>query len=274
MPAPSPSPDQLLAGALQHYNAGHFAQAEQASHAVLALAPQHPAAHQLLAMLALNRQALAQARQHILLSLAPRPQHVPSLLIAGRIALANADPEGAVACFEAAAHHQPDLSQAHFHLGTSLSALGRHAQAATALRQAVALAPQAMEAVLNLGSALRELGDLAAARTAFTQACRLRADLAEPWFNLGLTLQDLQETAAAVEAFARALQLRPDYADAALNLGVALQEVHRMDEALQAFRTALRLQPQWFGRIAHALTAGTSGRLWLHMRDLEAALRA
>ncbi|WP_343741878.1 tetratricopeptide repeat protein [Herbaspirillum huttiense] len=267
------APDQIMGAALQHYNAGRAGEAEQACHALLALVPQHPAAHQLLAMLALDRQALAQARQHILLSLTPRPQHVPSLLMAGRIAQAEGDPATAVQYFDAAARHQPGLSQAHFHLGTSLSALGRHAEAVAALRQAVALAPQAMEAVLNLGSALRELGELSAAREAFEQACRLRPEVAETWFNLGLTLQDMKEGAAAVDAFARALQLRPGYADAALNLGVALQEIHRMDDALQAFRTALRLQPQWFGRIAHALAAGKSGRLWLHVRDLEAALR-
>ncbi len=268
------APEQILAAALQHYNAGRFAEAEQASHALLALAPQHPAAHQLLAMLALNRQALPQARQHILLSLAPRPQHVPSLLIAGRIALAENDPASAVPCFEAAARYQPELSQAHFHLGTTLSALGRHAEAVPPLRQAITLTPQAMEAVLNLGSALRELGELTAARDAFAQASRLRPDAVETWFNLGLVLQDLKEGTAAIDAFARALQLRPDYADAAINLGVALQEAHRMDEALQAFRTALSLQPHWFGRIAHALTAGSSGRLWLHVRDIKAALGA
>ncbi|MGC7995797.1 tetratricopeptide repeat protein, partial [Salmonella enterica] len=73
------------------------------------------------------------------------------------------------------------------------------------MRQAVALAPQAMEAVLNLGSALRELGELPAAREAFEQSCRLRPEVAETWFNLGLTLQDMKEGAAAVNAFARAL---------------------------------------------------------------------
>ncbi|MBG7618264.1 tetratricopeptide repeat protein [Herbaspirillum sp. AP02] len=273
MTSPTP-PEQLLGTALQHYNAGRFAQAQALCLALLAQAPQHPAAHQLLAMLALQRQALTPARQHILQSLAPRPQHVPSLIIAGKIAQAAADLDGAIGYFDAATRYQPDLSEAHFHLGNSLSAMGRHQEAIQALRQAVALAPQAMEAVLNLGTALREQGDLPAARAAFAQAVQLRPEVAEGWFNLGLALQDLQQRDDAVEAFARALALRPDYADAALNLGVALQEARRMEAALEAYRTALRLQPQWFGRIAHALSAGSSGQLWLHGHQLEAALRS
>ncbi|WP_058895309.1 hypothetical protein [Herbaspirillum rubrisubalbicans] len=58
LPLPA-SADRILAATLQHYNAGRFPEAEQASRALLALVPQHPAAHQLLVMLALNRQDLA-----------------------------------------------------------------------------------------------------------------------------------------------------------------------------------------------------------------------
>ncbi|WP_258398173.1 hypothetical protein [Herbaspirillum rubrisubalbicans] len=61
LPLPA-SADRILAATLQHYNAGCFPEAEQASRALLALVPQHPAAHQLLVMLALNRQDLAISR--------------------------------------------------------------------------------------------------------------------------------------------------------------------------------------------------------------------
>ncbi|MBV8625811.1 MAG: tetratricopeptide repeat protein, partial [Herbaspirillum sp.] len=144
-----PMPEQILAVALHSYNAGRLAEAEQACQHLLALLPQHPAAHQLLAMLALQREQLAQARQHILHSLAPRPDHVPSLIIAGKIATTEGDAATALAYFDSAARHQPGMSQAHFHRGNSLSALGRHQEAIQALKQAVALAPDAMEAVLN-----------------------------------------------------------------------------------------------------------------------------
>lgn len=329
-----------MATALQSYNAGRFADAEQACRQLLLHAPRHPAVHQLLAVLALNDQRIAVAHQHIVLSLAERPRHGPSLLIAGKVARAEGDPAtaaqyfaaaavampdageadylhaemllesappdaiavlrrllarqprhapawcllglalrksedlaGAVEAFRTATLCEPGMSKAHFHLANALSAQGHVIEAIAVLRHAATLAPEAMEIALNLGTALRENGELPAAREAFEKAVSLRPNFAEGWFNLGLARQDLHDCRGAAEAFGEALRLRPDYADAALNLGVALQEDRRVEEALAAYRTAVALQPAFFGRAAHALTAGSSGQLWLHGAQLRQALR-
>lgn len=333
-----------MAAALQSYNSGHFVQAEQACRHLLEHAPRHPAVHQLLAVLALTDQRLTAARLHILQSLNERPQHGPTLLIAGKIARAegdlataaryfeaasaampgadeadyrlaetlleldapsantstiavlrrllshhprharawcllgqalrkNDDVEAALEAFRTAARCAPDMSKAHFHIATTLSAQGRTGEAIAVFRHAAALAPDVMEIALNLGSALREHGELAAACKAFEDAIALQPAFAEGWFNLGLARQDLHDFQGAAAAFEEALRRRPDYADAALNLGIALQEARRMEDALAAYRVALRLQPALFGRIAHAMTAGSTGQLCLSGAHLKRLLR-
>ena len=329
-----------MASALQSYNAGRFAEAEQACRQLLVHAPRHPAVHQLLAVLALNGQHIAAARRHIVQSLDERPRHGPALLIAGKIARAegdlataaqyfeaassampdageadyllaetllepappkaipvlrrllgrqprhaqawcllglalrkNDDLPGALEAFRTAALCEPGMGKAHFHIANTLSAQGRTEEAIGVLRHAAVLAPHAMEIALNLGTALRENGELPAAQDAFEKAVSLRPSFAEGWFNLGLARQDLHDCRGAADAFGEALRLRPDYADAALNLGVALQEDRRMEEALAAYRVAVRLQPTFFGRIAHAMTAGSTGQLWLSSAHLKRALQ-
>jgi chemotaxis protein methyltransferase CheR len=85
-------------------------------------------------------------------------------------ALANLDSvEAERACADAAARHAlcPEL---HFLHGTLLLALGRHAEAAGAVRRALYLDRSLAAAHCSLGAILERLGDEAGARRAFRNA--------------------------------------------------------------------------------------------------------
>jgi len=97
---------------------------------------------------------------------------------------------------------------------------------------------------------------------------------ANAWFALGLVRQDLHDHAGAVDAYRAALEARPDLHEAALNLGIALQELRAFETALDAYAIAYRLHPGSFGRIAQAVVAAPSGRLWLDLAGLRDALAA
>jgi len=340
--ATSPSEiEQVMASALRRYNAGCLSEAEIACRQLLALDSRNPSAHQLLAVLSLAGNEVTAARIHIIQSLKERPQHGPSLLLAGKIARAEGDiataaqyfeqasvamphtgeayflfasalvdlgsstaipvlrrllashgrdadtwcllgvalrrhgePGTALDAFRTAVECCPGMGKAHFYVATELCAQGSPLEAIPVFRRAVELEPSSMEIVFNLGTALRATGDVEAARTAFEMAIALAPSFADAWFNQGLACQDLRDLQGAADAFRTALEHRPDYAEAAVNLGIVLQDARLMDAALEAYRLAVRLRPDTFGRIAHALSGGSTGRLWLSSADLRHTLAA
>ncbi len=134
------------------------------------------------------------------------------------------------------------------------------------------IAQQVARANLEYGVALQHAGQWELARDALQRCLHLDPKQVDAWFTLGLVQQDLRVWADAAEAFEQVLVLRPDLAEAAVNLGIVLQDSGAPDEAIQAFRTAYRLRPDTFGRIAHALTASSHGRLWLDSAALRRLL--
>lgn len=331
--------EQTMAEALHSFNAGRLSESETTCRRLLMQDPQNPAVHQILAVLALDRNDLSAARSHVIQSLERRPQHGPTLLLAGKIARAAADLTTAAHFFERASAlmpvaAEPDLllgatlvdlgsagaipvlerllsryeqdangwcllglalrrhgdagsaleafrkavgcdarmAKAHFYLATEMYAHGLVLEAIPVFRQAQELDPSAMEVVFNLGLALHKAGQAEEARRAFESTIAIAPSYADAWFNLGLACQDLDDLDSAAAAFRAALEHRPDYAEAAVNLGITLQDARRMDDAMQAYRLAVRLRPETFGRVAHALTVGSTGQLWLSVDDLRHAL--
>ena len=191
-PPQAPPLTDLIALAIRLVNANQPARARIVCEQALATFAPHPAVHQLLAVLDLQDGRLASAREHAARSLALRPDHVPTLLAMGDIALAQHDARAASRSYE----------------------------------RAVALAP----------------------------------DQPEAWFKAALARQDLHDLPGAIAAL--------------VNYGIVLQESGRLDDALRAYGRAFRLREQAFGRIAHALATPGTGRLWLHLDDLRAELRA
>lgn len=240
MSSPPASVEQLLELAIRLVNAGQASRARQLCEHARTQYPPHPAVLQLLARLQLEAGAPEDAGASIAESLALRPDHGPSLLLAGDVARANGDIAKALIHHERAVALLPGREQPLHALGLTLKAAGREAEAAQALRQAAALAPAH--------------GGI--------------------WFELALLLQDLRDYEGAADALRQVLRVSPPRAEVEVNLGIVLQEVGRVDEAMQAYGRAYRLNADTFGRIAHALATAPAGRLWLDLEDLRAALLA
>ncbi len=79
-------------------------------------------------------------------------------LLRGGIALRRAQPEAALAAFEAAVTAEPNNPAFHNALASALYEMGRVAEAEAALRRALALDGSYVEALSNLGELLLELG--------------------------------------------------------------------------------------------------------------------
>ena len=167
--------EELLGLALRHVNAGQRERARLlCEHALGAFAP-HPAVHQLLAVLDLQQGEVTRAREHAATSLALRPDHLPTLLLAGEAARAAGAPGEALRSFERVVVLLPSHAEAWFQLGLVKQDLHELDGAAAAFRRVLELTPRA-EVEVNLGIVLQEAGEFSEAMCAYGRAYRMRDD--------------------------------------------------------------------------------------------------
>jgi tetratricopeptide (TPR) repeat protein len=293
-----------LSQALQALANGEDAKAAEIAAGLLRRWPQDAGVHQLMAAVALRQSKPLDAERWASSSLALRPDHFATLMLAAAAARAKgdavsaleryaraaeleparpeaafgaavaaiaADPGAAPGAVEALRRRFPDPAPAWGEIGAACERAGQGAPAAEAYALAWKAQPSAKLA-LRLGAALQSLGRRGEAVAAYQNALQLDPASAEAWFKLGLALQDSRLPDRAEAAYRRALALRPDLAEAQANLGVVLQEQGELEAAKQAYGRAIALMPSAFGRVAQALTTSPRGELWLDLAALRAHL--
>ena len=206
------SAEHCLALAIQQVNAGQPERAKLLCEHALAAHPPHPALLQLLALLCLKEGDLARARLSIAQSLELRPDHAPSVRVAGDVAHAQ---------------------------GLALAANGDALAAARCLSQAVAWVPANVEAWFALALALHDLRELTGAEAALHRVLALVPPRAEVEVNLGVVLQDAGRIDEAMRAYGRAYRLNEDsfgriaHALAAANVGRLWLDLDALRETLR-----------------------------------------
>ncbi len=297
--------ESLFRTALSHVNSGNLTQAQAACDLLHQTQPQHPAVLQLQATIALRSGRPAEAWHLMRQAIKTQPDHVPALVLAGRSALATGLPDQATPLLRRAIAQAPDNPEpafllchallnrndpsldaaiaaagekhqrqsAHWQsLGVALQRARRPVAALTAFTHAAIADPVPAGPHFGRGLALRDLGRLQPAQAALRQAVVLDPTISEAWFSLGLTCQDLDDEAGAAAAFRSAMIYRPAFAEAAVNLGIALQRLGDMTAALEAYQTAVSIRADTFGRVAQAVTAASTGKLWLSPAAFRRAL--
>lgn len=268
----TPSADPLLAdamsAALLALNTGELGAADATCAQLLHQAPDDPAVHQLAAAVALQRDDAALAARWAASSLARRPDHVPTLTIAGRAARRGGDPRQALVLFRRAAALAPARAEAQFLTCVTLLELGDGAANAV-LQELLLRFPDDAHGWQMLGAALDAARQPEAALIAFTRAAAA-APSAALHRRRGTILQSLQRHAEAAAAFKAALELAPaisndsnraDSLRMALQLGLCLRQAGDADGADEVLQQVVRLDPShaeaWF---ALGLVAQDRGR--------------
>jgi len=293
-----------LSQALKALASGEDAKASEIAASLLRNWPEDASVHQLMAAVAFRQSKPLDAERWALSSLARRPDHFATLMLAAVAARAKGDGPGALKRYARAAELDPSRPEAAF--GATAAAIDLDSNAAPsaveALRRrfpepspawaeigavceragqsepaahAYGLAMKAQPSAklgLRLGAVLQSLGRRGEAAAAYQAALQRDPASAEAWFKLGLALQDSRLPVRAEAAYRRALALRPDLAEAQANLGVALQQQGELEAAKQAYGRAINLMPSAFGRVAQALTTYPKGELWLDLASLRAHL--
>lgn len=217
-------PEQILASALAHHQAGHADLAEADYRAVLQHDPDEPDALNLLGVLLQER----------------------------------GDLDRSIVLLTRALEIEPAFPEALTNLARVQRVAGAPAAAADLARRAIALDPGLAEAHLQLGRALIDLGDDAAAVTPLCQATVLDPKLADAWLHLGVAQMRTHDPRSAANSLVVAQALDPERADAMINLGLALSALDRLDEAADWLAKAVTRAPE--NPAAHAASAVLANR--------------
>jgi tetratricopeptide (TPR) repeat protein len=136
-----------------------------------------------------------------------------------------------------------DFAPAFLLRGNALAELGRHAEAESAWRRVVELAPEEPAAHVNLALRLCETGLPDAALAHAQQALNTDPGLFRAHYATGLAMRQLNNPNGADTAFALGLRLAPNNIDLLREHGQVLALLGRTKQAISTLERALELSP-------------------------------
>jgi tetratricopeptide (TPR) repeat protein len=238
-----PSNPDLLSAAVQHYQAGRLAEAEQLCEQIIAADKRHASAWQLAGIIALgtgkNDLAVTRLKRAVMLNGASPEAH--NYLGLAYHFLGNIDQ--AANCFRQAVQQNATYAQAYNNLGNALADQGNREEAIACYQKAIELIPGYAEAYANLGTCFLQHGRPDQAVTSFQQALHLMPNSADLYSNLAGALEQLQRLDEAAACCHHALQINPNTPAAYANLGNIATDRGQLPEAIAAYRAALTVQP-------------------------------
>lgn len=171
------------------------------------------------------------------------PDHPAALQLLGIVAFESNRPDEAIRLMERAVAVAPDYVEAQYNLANVLLRQGRLAEAATGFRRVLALDPRHFDAQLNLGGTASRQGRLGEALEAYRQAIAINPQHAMAHTNYANVLKDIGRGQDAMAHYQTAIGLDPNSADAYNNLGLLYRELGQPELAVPAIERAIQLAP-------------------------------
>jgi len=163
----------------------------------------------------------------------------------GAYALANDNPQDALAHYQKAVAWDTNSAATRHDLAVALSTLGRTHEAIEQLEAACRLEPKEAEYEYKLALAWNEIGAEDKTVIALEKAVRLDPRHSRAWFNLGLARNAQGQSETALEALLRAETLAPDDPQIPYARATVLARLDRTSEARVALERALAINPHY-----------------------------
>lgn len=238
-----PSPQELLATAVQQHQAGNLPLAEELYREVLQHDPGQVDALHLLGVVYLHLKQYHKAIDFITRAICRNDGIGSFFSNRGAACKGLGKYQDAIQNYERAIELEPRNAAFIYNLAITLATSGEKEKAIQAYRKALQLKPGYPDALINLGNLLLETDEIEEAITICKQVVQLTPDLHAAQFNLANALAKAEDTESAEAAYQRALQLAPDHLDTMKNYAVFLSAKEKYDNAISILRKAAILQP-------------------------------
>jgi len=177
--------------------------------------------------------------------LAIAPDHGDALNLLGAALLQLGQPEAALDHLERAARARRSHPGVLGNLAQAYFALARYADARETFRKASRLDPGAAQFQLGVANSLAMERRLDEAEVLLRRLASRFPGNVLAWFNLGNVLRDRGRAEDALACFLEALRLDPEHLDARNNLGGVLQKLYRFEEAEREYRACIARAPDY-----------------------------
>lgn len=231
---------------------------------VLAIYPDHPRAHNNLAVALSEVHRYEESVRHFSRAIELEPTFLPAYTSIAQDLVRLGRSEEAEPYYRKAAELQPNDWSAAYNHGSVLFDLRRYQESELALRNARSIDPGELPACIMLSNALSQQSRHAEA----LEELRSGLDAARPGtpddvfakarFNLANTLARLSRYADATEEYREAIRLNPAHYEARYGLGYALRQMGMIEAAREAYEAALAIRPDYAPARAALDALGTS----------------
>ena len=236
-------PEQVLAQAVQHFQASRLQEAQLLCGDILTTVPDHPVALHLLGVIARQAGEFEEAAGLLMRAVAAAPQYAAAFNDLGSVYFDQENFVEAAAAHEKAIALEPGNIAALMNLGNVRRADEKPEDAVQCYLKALALEPRLAGAHVNIGVVRRDQGALDDAVKSFHQAIALDPKLVHAHSNLGLILYHQQKWQQSAKALAHALALNPDDSNVGYHLGSCCKHLGRLEDAVEAYRVVVKTQP-------------------------------
>lgn len=207
----------LLQAAVQCYQAGNLQEAERHCLRICTVAPNHPDALHLLAIIYVQMGRYQAANDNFSKAIDKDPSRADFYSNYGNALWKQDRIEEALYYCQQSLTLDANRAEAHNILGNVYLSQNRLEEAVFSFRKALEIHPTYVHALNNLGNALQKLSQAEDAVIYYRQALKLQANYPEAHNNLGQALKNLGRLDEARAHFHSAIQLRPDFHTAAQN---------------------------------------------------------